>query len=109
MIYMGGDLQKKRIPLFHYALNPGGALFLGTSETVGEFADPESYRDQSLTTVKQLARAEVLEPYRLQRIAKDGRMVDVWLTATALVNATGEAYVVVTTERTRRELDEHEA
>ena len=39
LIYMGGDLQKKLIPLFHYALNPGGVLFLGTSETVGEFAD----------------------------------------------------------------------
>ena len=39
LIYMGGDLQKKLMPLFHYALNPGGMLFLGTSETVGEFAD----------------------------------------------------------------------
>jgi two-component system CheB/CheR fusion protein len=39
MIYMGGDLQKKLIPLFHYALNPDGVLFLGTSETVGEFTD----------------------------------------------------------------------
>ena len=39
LIYMGGDLQKKLIPLFHYALNPGGMLFLGTSETVGEFVD----------------------------------------------------------------------
>ena len=39
MIYMGGELQKKLIPLFHYALNPGGYLFLGTSETVGEFSD----------------------------------------------------------------------
>jgi two-component system, chemotaxis family, CheB/CheR fusion protein len=39
LIYMSGDLQKKLIPLFHYALNPGGFLFLGTSETVGEFAD----------------------------------------------------------------------
>jgi two-component system CheB/CheR fusion protein len=39
LIYMGGDLQKKIIPLFHYALNPGGILFLGTSETVGEFGE----------------------------------------------------------------------
>jgi two-component system CheB/CheR fusion protein len=39
LIYMGGDLQKKLIPLFHYALNPGGFLFLGTSETVGEFGN----------------------------------------------------------------------
>ena len=37
LIYMGGDLQKKLIPLFHYALNPGGFLLLGTSETVGDF------------------------------------------------------------------------
>jgi two-component system, chemotaxis family, CheB/CheR fusion protein len=39
LIYMGSELQKKLIPLFHYALNPGGFLFLGTSETVGEHAD----------------------------------------------------------------------
>jgi two-component system CheB/CheR fusion protein len=32
-------LQKKLIPLFHYALNPGGIFFLGTSETVGEYSD----------------------------------------------------------------------
>ncbi|MFA7231328.1 MAG: chemotaxis protein CheB [Victivallaceae bacterium] len=38
MIYMGGELQKKLIPLFHYALNSGSFLFLGTSETVGEFS-----------------------------------------------------------------------
>jgi len=39
LIYLDGDLQKRLIPLFHYALNPGGFLFLGTSETVGEFDD----------------------------------------------------------------------
>jgi two-component system CheB/CheR fusion protein len=39
LIYMGGDLQKKLIPLFHYALRPGGFLFLGTSETVGDLGD----------------------------------------------------------------------
>jgi two-component system CheB/CheR fusion protein len=39
MIYMGHDLQKKIIPLFHYALNPGGILFLGSSETTGEFGN----------------------------------------------------------------------
>jgi two-component system CheB/CheR fusion protein len=33
-------LQKRLIPLFHYALNPGGVLFLGTSEGVGEFHRP---------------------------------------------------------------------
>ena len=46
LIYLGGELQKKIIPLFHYALNPGGFLFLGTSETVGEFSDLFSALDR---------------------------------------------------------------
>lgn len=33
MIYLGQELQKKLIPLFHYALRPGGYLFLGPSES----------------------------------------------------------------------------
>ena len=37
MIYMDRELQNKLIPLFHYALNPGRFLFLGPSETLGEF------------------------------------------------------------------------
>lgn len=37
LIYLDGTLQKRIIPLFHYALRPGGLLFLGTSESVGEF------------------------------------------------------------------------
>jgi two-component system CheB/CheR fusion protein len=45
MIYMGSTLQKKLIPLFHYALNPGGALFLGTSETTGDFSSLFSVMD----------------------------------------------------------------
>jgi two-component system CheB/CheR fusion protein len=39
MIYLGAELQKKLISLFHYALLPGGILFLGTSETAGEQGD----------------------------------------------------------------------
>ena len=39
LIYMSSDLQKRLISLFHYALMPGGMLFLGTSETIGEYAN----------------------------------------------------------------------
>jgi two-component system CheB/CheR fusion protein len=39
LIYLTPDLQKKIVPLFHYALNADGFLFLGTSESVGESAD----------------------------------------------------------------------
>lgn len=36
LIYFDSDLQKRLVPLFYYALKPGGTLFLGTSESVGE-------------------------------------------------------------------------
>ncbi len=39
MIYLDAVLQKKIIPTFHYTLNPGGILMLGTSESIGEFTD----------------------------------------------------------------------
>jgi two-component system CheB/CheR fusion protein len=39
LIYLEPELQKKLLPLFHYSLNPGGALFLGSAETVSTFTD----------------------------------------------------------------------
>ncbi|HXA44155.1 MAG TPA: chemotaxis protein CheB [Candidatus Angelobacter sp.] len=38
LIYLTTEVQKKLIPLFHYSLNPGGILFQGSAETIGEFA-----------------------------------------------------------------------
>ncbi|MGY2053123.1 CheR family methyltransferase [Methylobacterium sp. JK268] len=34
LIYLDADLQSRVIPLFHFALRPGGFLFLGNSENV---------------------------------------------------------------------------
>jgi two-component system, chemotaxis family, CheB/CheR fusion protein len=39
LIYLEGELQHKLLPLFHYSLNPGGVLFLGPAETIGQFTD----------------------------------------------------------------------
>jgi two-component system CheB/CheR fusion protein len=39
LIYFGPELQKKVLPMFHYALNPNGYLLLGSSESIGAFAD----------------------------------------------------------------------
>jgi len=39
LIYLNADLQRRLFLLFHYALNPGGLLTLGTSETVGDRGD----------------------------------------------------------------------
>ncbi|MEQ8189931.1 MAG: chemotaxis protein CheB [Candidatus Eremiobacterota bacterium] len=46
MIYLGPVLQKKIIPAFHYALNTKGFLMLGTSETIGTYADLFSLEDK---------------------------------------------------------------
>src|SRR5439155_1682597 len=39
LIYLEQDLQRKILPTLHYALKPGGFLFLGESESIGSFAD----------------------------------------------------------------------
>jgi two-component system CheB/CheR fusion protein len=39
LIYLDANLQKRLIPLFHFALNPTGMLFLGNSEGIGDFED----------------------------------------------------------------------
>jgi two-component system CheB/CheR fusion protein len=86
------------------AWNPGAERMYGWSEAEALAMNirdliPESRREETLAVLRKLSRAEVLEPYRMPRIAKDGRIVEVWLTATALVNDSGGVYAIATTER----------
>jgi two-component system CheB/CheR fusion protein len=88
------------------AWNPGAMRMYGWSETealVMNVRDriPEGLREEALAKLHQLSRAEILEPYRTQRITKDGNVVEVWMTSTALVNEAGQMYAIATTERTR--------
>jgi len=46
LIYLDGELQKRLVPLFHYILNPGGLLLLGSSETIGRYGDLFSLVDK---------------------------------------------------------------
>jgi two-component system CheB/CheR fusion protein len=39
LIYFNASLQKQLMPVFHHVLVPGGYLFLGKSETIGQFDD----------------------------------------------------------------------
>ena len=39
LIYLEPELQNRLIPAFHYALKPGGVLFLSPSESVGNHTD----------------------------------------------------------------------
>lgn len=46
LIYLDEQLQKRLIPLFHYALKPGGVLFLGSAEGIGDFGNLFSVLDR---------------------------------------------------------------
>jgi two-component system, chemotaxis family, CheB/CheR fusion protein len=86
------------------AWNPGAVRMYGWSEAEALAMNirdliPENRREEALAVLRQQSKPEVLEPYRMQRIAKDGQLVDVWLTATALVNYSGSVYAIATTER----------
>lgn len=67
LIYLTNDLQEEIIPLFHYALNPKGILFLGSAETIGDYNTlftvidskqkiyqrKENYYSENKSTIKQ--------------------------------------------------------
>ncbi len=39
LIYLGNELQRRAMAVFHYALQPAGFLLLGKSEAIGRFPD----------------------------------------------------------------------
>ncbi|MDP3465325.1 MAG: PAS domain-containing protein, partial [Sulfuricurvum sp.] len=92
------------------AWNPGAVRMYGWSETEALAMNardriPKELREEALNRVHQLSLAEVLEPYRTQRITKNGSVVEVWMTATALMNEAGEMYAISTTERAKISLN----
>jgi len=60
---------------------------------------PVGLRNESLAKVDQLSHAQILAPYRTQRIAKDGAVLEVSMISTALLNKEGHVYGIATTER----------
>jgi two-component system CheB/CheR fusion protein len=46
LIYLGAELQRRVIPVLHYALDGEGILFLGTAENIGEYASYFTVRDR---------------------------------------------------------------
>ena len=93
------------------AWNPGAVRIYGWTEAEAlamNAADmiPAGLRAEALAMIRQLSRAEILAPYRSQRIAKDGRIVEVSMTSSALLNTAGVMYAIATTERAREEARE---
>ena len=60
---------------------------------------PESKREEAQAMTRRLSRGEAVESFETQRITKDGRVLDVWLTASPLVDHTGKPIAIATTER----------
>jgi two-component system CheB/CheR fusion protein len=88
------------------AWNPGAVRMYGWSETEALAMNvrdriPQGLREEALAKLHQLCQAEILEPYRTERITKDGNVVEVWMTPTALMNEAGQMYAIATSERTR--------
>ncbi|HBA54935.1 MAG TPA: chemotaxis protein CheR, partial [Syntrophorhabdus aromaticivorans] len=92
------------------AWNPGAERMYGWSETealamnIGDMV-PEDTRKEALPVIRLLNRGKALKPYRMSRIAKDGRVIEIWLTATALTDKIGNVYAITTTERMREKPD----
>ena len=64
LIYLGPEVQKKLLSLFHYSLNPGGILFLGNAETIGVSTDLFSAFESKSRLYRRLdssLRAEPME------------------------------------------------
>ena len=87
------------------AWNPGAVRIYGWSEAEALLMNvreriPPALREQALATLRQLSQAEVHEPYRTERLTKQGEVIAVSIISTALVDDTGEVYAIATTERT---------
>jgi two-component system CheB/CheR fusion protein len=69
LIYFKPQIQKKIIPLFHYALKPGGFLLLGKSESVGGFNELFSPLNKGIVYTKRPVPSKanfgmaMVEPY----------------------------------------------
>jgi two-component system CheB/CheR fusion protein len=86
------------------AWNPGAVRMYGWSEAEALTMNvrdriPPELRGKALATLRQLSEAEVLEPYRTERITKEGRVMAVSIISTALLDPAGEMYAIATTER----------
>ncbi len=63
LIYLNGDAQQKALSNFNYALNNDGILFLGPSESVGEFVDAFSVLDKKWKVFKCVKSTEFMRKF----------------------------------------------
>jgi two-component system CheB/CheR fusion protein len=77
LIYLEPEMQEKLLSLFHFALNPGGYLFLGSAEGVGpldELFTPLSKRLRIFRRLGPAARPPLEFPVQLLAATDAGRV-----------------------------------
>lgn len=94
------------------AWNPASQRLYGWSETEAlgmTLLDrvPPAERQKTLNKLAAISLAKKIEPYQSQRLTKDGAILDVSVTATALLDEAGKLYAIAATERLLKE-DHHE-
>ena len=98
------------------AWNYGAEHLFGYSEqealqmTIWQLAPPDKVAEQKDFNRRIFAGEKVVS-FETQRLAKDGRLLDIWLTVTKLVDETGKVIGIASTERdiTERKRKEEEA
>jgi PAS domain S-box-containing protein len=60
-------------------------------------AEPD--REAALTLIQNIKQGKLVKSFELRRLAKDGRVLDVWLTSTLLRDEKGQPVAIATTER----------
>ena len=88
LIYLEGKAQQKLLPLFHYALKPGGILFFGSSETIGGFENLFTVIDRKWKLFKRTA-----EPSTYPRLE---RFPCGWMKGTPETRADPEGFLAAT-------------
>ena len=123
LIYLTPEIQKKLMPLFHYSLNSGGFLFLGSAESVGNFTDlfkPLNLKSRIYQRLRPLIQKEPIEfpnsfaPYQPEvnhpsdevqnmQLLADKLILEYYSPATVLVNSKGD--ILYITGRTGKYLE----
>ena len=102
------DLEDRVIAWNHgaertYGYSESEALQLNAADLF-----PANMREQAPDFIRQLRHERLSASLETQRLTKDGRVLDVWLTTTPLLDARGEVIAIATTERnitTRKRLE----
>ncbi len=102
LIFMNKELQKKIIQVLHYALKENGFMFLGSSETVGEFNDLFEPVDKSWKIYKKNVNVSYLRPVTREFATSSKK--EEFVNPTSLHKSSGESKIIAIRKLVERKL-----